>query len=144
MAASVRDSIADAEKLAGGKAAAPAAKAATAPAGISGTVRLAPGFAAKATPEDTVFIFARAAEGPRVPLAVMRKQVRDLPATFTLDDSMAMTPAAKLSDHAQVVVGARVSSTGNPAAQPGDLEGYSAPLAPGASGVQITINSEIR
>jgi cytochrome c-type biogenesis protein CcmH len=143
IADSIRDGVADARKLAGGKPA-PAPKAVgSAPATVSGTVRLAPGVSAKAAPDDTVFVFARAVEGPRIPLAVMKKRVRDLPAAFKLDDSMAMSPAAKLSDHAQVVIGARVSKSGNPVAQPGDLEGLSAPLKAGASGVIITIDREI-
>jgi cytochrome c-type biogenesis protein CcmH len=146
IADSVRDSIADARKFAGTAKASPSAKpgATAAAASVSGTVRLAPGVAAKASPDDTVFIFARPAEGPRMPLAVMRKRVRDLPTAFTLDDSMAMTPAAKLSNHAQVVVGARVSKSGNPAAQPGDLEGLSAQVKPGATGIAVVIGSEVR
>jgi cytochrome c-type biogenesis protein CcmH len=107
-------------------------------------VRLSPGIAAKASPDDTVFIFARPAEGPRMPLAVMRKRVRDLPTAFTLDDSMAMTPTAKLSNHAQVVVGARVSRSGNPAVQPGDFEGLSTQVRPGATGIAVVISSEVR
>jgi len=146
IADSVRDSIADARKFAGTAKAPPPAKPGAAPvaASVSGTVRLAPGVAVKASPDDTVFIFARPAEGPRMPLAVMRKRVRDLPTAFTLDDSMAMTPAAKLSNHAQVVVGARVSKSGNPAPQTGDLEGLSARVSPGATGIVVVISSEIR
>jgi cytochrome c-type biogenesis protein CcmH len=142
----VRDSIADARKFTGTARAAPSTKpaAAAAAASVSGTVRLSPGVAAKASPDDTVFIFARPAEGPRMPLAVLRKRVRDLPTAFMLDDSMAMTPAAKLSNHAQVVVGARVSKSGNPAAQPGDLEGLSAQVSPGATGIAVVISSEVR
>ena len=144
---SIRDSIADAQKLVGTAPAkaAPAPKAADAGQGaVSGTVRLAPALAAKAAPDDTVFIFARAAEGPRMPLAVTRKRVRDLPAEFRLDDSMAMTPAAKLSGQARIVIGARVSKSGNPVGQPGDLEGYSSPTNPGASGIKVLIESEVR
>ena len=151
MADSIRDSIADAQKLAGISAkpdaapkASPAPTTSAASTAVSGTVSLAPALAAKVSPDDTVFIFARPAEGPRMPLAALRKRVRDLPATFTLDDSMAMTPAAKLSNHAQVVVGARVSKGGNPAVQPGDLEGLSAPVKPGATGIAVLINSEAR
>ena len=146
IADSARDSIADARALAGMPKAPPPAKpdAAAVAATVSGTVRLSPGIAAKASPDDTVFIFARPAEGPRMPLAVMRKRVRDLPTAFTLDDSMAMTPAAKLSNHAQVVVGARVSRSGNPAVQPGDLEGLSTQVRPGATGIAVVISSEVR
>lgn len=144
IADSVRDSIADARMLAGAaKVPPPKPGAKPVPAGVSGTVRLSSGLAAKAAPEDTVFIFARAAQGPRMPLAVTRKLVRDLPAAFTLDDSMAMTPAAKLSSQESIVVGARVSKSGNPAPQPGDLEGLSAPVKVGHAGVVVVINQEI-
>jgi len=111
---------------------------------ISGTVQLASALAAKASPTDTVFVYARAAQGPRMPLAVLRAQVKDLPLTYTLDDSMGPMPTAKLSGAAQVVVSARISKSGNATAQPGDLLGESAnPVAPGASGVAITIGSVI-
>jgi len=106
---------------------------------VSGTVTLAASIAGKASPEDTVFIFARPAEGPRMPLAILRKKVKDLPLTFSLDDSMAMSPAAKLSSAQRVIVGARVSKRGDATAQPGDLQGLSAPVAPGARGLKIEI-----
>ena len=120
--------------------------AATAAASVSGEVRLAPALAAKAAPEDTVFIFARAAEGPRMPLAILRKQVKDLPLRFTLDDSLAMSPAAKLSSATRVVVGARISKSGDAMPRAGDLQGLSAPLvpgSPGASGLKIEINQSV-
>ncbi len=78
---------------------------------------------------DTVFVFARAVNGPPMPLAVVRKTVADLPVTVTLDDSQAMTPQFKLSSFERVTVGARISASGEPIAQPGDLEGASPPLA---------------
>jgi cytochrome c-type biogenesis protein CcmH len=143
LAVSVRDGIDDARKLAGTGPKALPGKATPAPAAVSGTVRLAPAIVAKAAPGDTVFIFARAVNGPRIPLAVARKRVSDLPAAFTLDDSMAMSPAAKLSDHARVVIGARVSKSGNPVAQPGDLEGLSSPVDARTSGVTVVIDREI-
>jgi cytochrome c-type biogenesis protein CcmH len=144
MAQQVQGAIDEARKLAGGAAiAAPKPAAATPPsaaaASISGTVTLAPALAGKARPDDTLFVFARAAVGPRMPLAIVRKQVKDLPLTFTLDDSMAMTPAAKLSSAPRVVVGARISARGDATPQPGDLQGFSAPVAPGAAGLKIEI-----
>jgi len=147
MADSIRDSIADAEKLAGGTAKAqpvPKPAAASAPGAVSGMVRLAPALAAKVAPADTVFVFARPADGPRMPLAVVRKQVRDLPAAFTLDDTMAMAAGMKLSDHPRVIVGARISKSGSPTPQPGDLEGLSAPVKAGDTGVTVVIGTEIR
>jgi cytochrome c-type biogenesis protein CcmH len=106
---------------------------------LSGTVSLAPAVKAQVSPEDTVFIFARAAQGPRAPLAVLRKQVKDLPVDFRLDDSLAMSPASRLSGAAQVVIGARVSKSGNATPQPGDHEVLSAPMAPHASGLKLVI-----
>lgn len=126
-------------------ASAPAATtAAAAGATLAGQVQIAAALKAKAAPEDTLFVFARAVDGPRVPLAILRKQVKDLPLTFTLDDSMAMNPAMRLSTATQVIVGARVSKSGNAIAQPGDLQGFSKPVAVGASGLKIEIAEEVK
>lgn len=136
--------IAQARERAGGAAPAPSATAAASPGmSVSGTVTLAPALATKAQPGDTVFIFARAADGSRMPLAILRKQVKDLPLAFTLDDSMAMSPAARLSSAPRVLVGARISASGNATPQAGDLQGFSAPVAPGAAGLAIQITEVV-
>jgi len=131
---------------AGPSAAAPAtpatAAATAAPgAGLGGTITLSPALAKSAAPEDTVFIVARASEGPRFPLAIIRKQVKDLPFKFTLDDSMAMSPEMKMSNFADLVVIARVSKSGNATPQSGDFEGSSKPVKMGASGIAVVIDS---
>ncbi len=92
-------------------------------------VRLDPRFAARTAPDDTVFIFARAAAGPPMPLASARHRVRDLPLSLTLDDSMAMMPELKLSRFAQVIVGARISRSGQATASSGDIQALSPPVA---------------
>lgn len=106
---------------------------------ISGQVSLDPALLRRVAPHDTVFVYARAVDGPPMPLAVIRKQVKDLPLQFNFDDSMAMWPAAKVSAFPRVVVTARVSKSGEGQARPGDLEGHSPPVAVGASGLQIAI-----
>jgi cytochrome c-type biogenesis protein CcmH len=113
-------------------------------AGLKGQVRLSPKLAGKAAPDDMVFIFARAVEGPPMPLAVKRARVRDLPLEFALDDSMAMAPGMNLSAHARVVVGARVSKSGQPTARVGDLQGFSAPVANDARSVTVVIDSVVK
>lgn len=110
---------------------------------LQGTVSLSPALKARAAPEDTVFIFARAATGPRMPLAIMRSTVRALPIQFSLDDSSAMSPAMKLSAFDQVVVVARISKSGTPSAQKGDLEGMTAVMAPRARGIKLEISGAI-
>ncbi len=111
--------------------------------GVQGTVKLSPKLAAKVSPTDTVFIFARAAAGPPMPLAVVRKRVRDLPASFSLDDSMAMAAGMTLSAHPKVIIGARVSKSGNAMPQPGDLQGLSGIVANTTQGVSVVIDTEI-
>lgn len=122
-------------------------KAAVAGPTVRGTVTLSAALKAQAKPEDTVFIFARNAEAgpgaPRMPLAIVRKQVKDLPAAFTLDDSLAMGPGMGLSSAKQVVVGARISRSGQAMPQPGDLEGLSAPVAVGSQGVVVEISKTL-
>ncbi|HKW36360.1 MAG TPA: c-type cytochrome biogenesis protein CcmI [Burkholderiales bacterium] len=111
---------------------------------VSGVVTLHPKLAGKVGPDDTVFIFARAAEGPRMPLAILRRQGRDLPVRFTLDDSMAMAPQMRLSAFPKVVIGARVSKTANATPSPGDLQGLSPAVQVGATDVSVTIDTEVR
>jgi cytochrome c-type biogenesis protein CcmH len=119
--------------------------AAGAGASVAGTVTLAPELAGRVSPQDTVYVFARSAAGPAMPLAILRKQVKDLPIDFVLDDALALSPATKLSSASEVVVGARISKTGNATRQPGDLEGVlAAPVSLGASGLRVTIATEVR
>jgi len=102
-----------------------AAETAAAPQGatLEVQVSLAPALRAKLRPADTLFVFARAEHGPPMPLAVAKLDASKLPVTVTLSDAMAMTPALKLSSATKVFVGARISHSGEPTAQPGDLEG---------------------
>lgn len=129
-----------------GKLPAPAAAPVTAaaPASVSGQVSMAPALAKQASPGDTLFVFARAAEGGAMPLAVLRKQVKDLPLDFKLDDSLAMAPTAKLSSASKVIVSARISKSGDAIPKAGDLSGQSAPVAVGASGLRIEINTVVK
>ncbi len=145
-------SLEEARKLAGGQkglpamAATPAAPAASmaAPASaVRGRVTLAAKLAAQARPGDTVFVFARATQGPRLPLAMLRRQVKDLPFEFSLDDSMSMVPDLTLSKYAPVVIGARISRSGDAMAATGDLQGFSRPVAAGAAGVEIVIDQVV-
>jgi cytochrome c-type biogenesis protein CcmH len=125
-------------KMTAGRA---AQKAAANSAAITGKVTLSPALSDKVAPTDTVFILARAAQGPKMPLAVLRKQVKDLPLAFTLDDSMAMQPQLKLSGFKQVVVVARVSKSGTPIAQSGDLQGLTGTIRPGVKGLNVVIDT---
>ncbi len=135
--------IAEARQRAGQPAPPPPAAAASG-ATLNGQVRIAAALKGRASPEDTLFVFARAAAGSKMPLAIVRKQVKDLPFEFTLDDSTAMSPQARLSSAPQVVVGARISKSGNATPQPGDLQGFSRPVAPGATGVAVEISEEVK
>ncbi len=75
----------------------------------------------KVSSDNAVFIYAKAASGPPIPLAVKRLTVSDLPVTIELSDADAMIPSMTLSSFEEIIIGARVSMSGNPVAQPGDL-----------------------
>ncbi|HEY0180502.1 MAG TPA: c-type cytochrome biogenesis protein CcmI [Dokdonella sp.] len=145
VAESVRKQIADAEARRDGKAppenepaTADASDAASPPPATTAADANAPKLtvavaldaklADRLDPAATLFVFARAANGPPMPLAIRRMKASELPATVTLDDSLGMMPTMKLSMFPQVVVGARVSKSGNAMPQSGDLQTLSAPL----------------
>ncbi len=127
-------------------AAAPAPKVAAAPsktaqgASVAGSVTISPEVAAKVAESDTLFVFARAEDGSRIPLAVLRGTARQLPMAFSLDDSMAMSPQAKLSQAGAVRIEARITRSGNATPQPGDLVGRSDSVRPGARDVKVVVN----
>jgi cytochrome c-type biogenesis protein CcmH len=134
-------SVQKAAPMAAAKAAA-TAKGGSAVTGttVGGVVNLSDAMKGKVAPSDTVFIFARASEGSRMPLALTSVKVADLPAKFTLDDSMGMSPDMKLSSVQSIIVGARVSKSGKPMPSSGDLEGLSKPVSLGSKDVAVTID----
>ena len=107
---------------------------------IHGRVSLDPALAAKVSAGDTLYVLARAAQGPRLPLAILKRSAADLPLQFTLDDSMAMSPQLKLSQFDDVVISARISKSGDAMPQSGDLEGQSPPLGGRSSGIEVRID----
>lgn len=126
VAKAVAQQIAAADARAGGSAPAPATSAAiNAPTGPRLTVKvsLAPALKNRLQPGDTLFVYARAEQGPPMPLAVARLDAAHLPATVELTDAMAMAPTMKLSSVPRVFVGARISHSGQAIGQAGDLEG---------------------
>lgn len=151
-AQSISRSIADAERRLGGSGAQVAAAApgaaqegpAVAPAFVSGTVVLAPDLAGKLPADGTLFVFARAVDGSRIPLAMARINAAKLPYAFRLDDTMSMAPNVRLSSAKSVVIGARISRKGDALAQPGDFEGLSAPVSVGSSNVAVTIGTIVK
>jgi cytochrome c-type biogenesis protein CcmH len=126
----------------------PAAPVAAAPAAanggqVSGQVKLAPALASRVSPGDTLFIFARAEKGSRMPLAILQLKAGELPARFSLDDSNAMSPSMKLSASPSIMVIARISKSANASAQSGDLEGSVGPVKPGTQNIRISIDRVI-
>ncbi|PKO61529.1 MAG: c-type cytochrome biogenesis protein CcmI, partial [Betaproteobacteria bacterium HGW-Betaproteobacteria-17] len=108
-------------------------------AAITGSIDIAPALRSRLAETDVLFLFARPGQsGP--PVAAIRARAGQLPLEFELDDSAAMTAGNTLSQHKQVMLVARVSKSGNPMAQSGDLEGTLANVTVGATGVKIMID----
>jgi cytochrome c-type biogenesis protein CcmH len=106
---------------------------------LTGKVEIDPALRSQVSDTDTVFIFVRAAQGPRMPLVALRKQVRDLPINFSFDDAASLSPDRKLSSEANVVVGARISKTGDAMPQPNDIQVVSATVTPNTKGVTLRL-----
>lgn len=169
LAQSVKDSIAEAKSLATGKGSAMAAiqtqipnsqntppaadKSVVAGVGVapvavagntlSGTVTLSPALANKISPDDTLFIFARAKEGPPMPRAISVKKARDLPASFLLTDGMGARPDLKISNVPQLIISARITKSGKAMPESGDLQGFSQTVKPGDNNINIVIDRQI-
>ena len=110
---------------------------------ISGVVKISPALAGKASPEDTLYIYARAKDGPRMPLAIVRLQAKNLPAQFSLKDGMGMNPNMKLSSFPEVVISARVTKSGKAIPASGDLQGFSEVVKIGDQNVKILIDQQV-
>ena len=106
-------------------------------------VALDPKFKDTVRPNDTLFVFAKAAHGPPMPLAIARLTAAQLPTIVTLTDAMAMVPSMTLSQFPQIVVGARISKSGNAIAQSGDLQTVSATTTARAEPVQLIIAERV-
>lgn len=112
---------------------------------ITVEVALSSALQSQAAPQQSVFVFARALEGPPLPLAAVKLKVEDLPAQVVLNDSMAMTPMARLSQFEQVEVVARISQSASPTAQSGDLQGTVSPInvKPSQTSIKILIDNVV-
>ena len=137
-ARTISENVAEARKLAsiGGSS--------TAHPGVRGTVRLDAKLKKDVKPDDVLFVFARAPEGPPMPLAVIRARAADLPLKFSLDDSLAMAQGLTVSSQPKIVVTARIAKSGKPQPAAGDMEGKSKVVANDAAGVDVVIDSVIR
>lgn len=133
----LRSSIANAEEKSG-------LKPTISSASISGIASLAPALAKQTNPEDTVFIYARATNGPKMPVAIMKIKVSQLPYQFTLDDRLAMSPEVSISKFQEFTVTARISKTGNAIPQAGDLFGQLNQVRSGSKPVNLIINDSQR
>lgn len=111
---------------------------------ITGSVGISAALATRVLPTDTVFVFARSVNGPRMPLAILRRTAADLPFDFRLDDGMAMAGGPRLSAAGVVLVGARISRSGSATPQSGDLEGALEPLsASSATSIRLVIDKVV-
>ncbi|QUN29994.1 c-type cytochrome biogenesis protein CcmI [Cupriavidus sp. KK10] len=110
---------------------------------ITGMVTLSEKAGRTPQPGDTLFVYALPADGSRMPLAVLRRQARDLPLSFTLEDAMAMRPDHRLSGQQQVMLEARISASGSALPKAGDLVGRTGPVAVGTEGIRIAIDGTI-
>jgi cytochrome c-type biogenesis protein CcmH len=120
-----------------------AAPAAAGPRDIEGRVTIADALKPRLAPGTTLFVFARAVEGPRMPLAIVKVTAGQFPFKFKLDDSSAMAPQFKLSGQTTVMLSARISRSGNATPQSGDLMGSLGPVKVGSRDTKLVIDKVV-
>ena len=125
-------------------ASSPAAKAALATSSISGRVTLVKELQGLVVPTDTVFVYATPVTGSRMPIAILRTTADKLPLDFVLDDSMAMSPSAKLTGMDEVTVRVRISKSGQATAQAGDYGVSLTPVKPGSKGLNLMVRDTLQ
>jgi len=115
-----------------------------APARVAGTVSISAALRARAAPEDTVFVVARAAETGRMPVAVLRLRAAELPARFVLDDRQSLSPERPLSGFPSVSLEVRVTRAGDASRRPGDLLGRLEVVRLGRDDVVLVADDVVR
>lgn len=142
----IRESVADAEQRARASVVTGNSdqKLKSKNASVSGNIVLDSAVAKAVSSDDTVFVFARAANGPRMPLAILRMRVKDIPASFELTEAMSMAPEMSISKFSDLLIGARISKSGNATPQPGDWESELVPAKVGVTGLSLVIAHIVR
>mgnify|MGYP001814292205 FL=1 len=111
---------------------------------IGVAVSVDPSLQASLESSDTLFVFARATEGPPMPLAAVKGTAGDLPAAITLDDTVMLRSGDKLSQYAELTITARITRSGQPMAASGDMQSDSVTVRPGYDkSVSLVINQRI-
>ena len=109
-------------------------------ASITGSLQISPALASQVKPDDTVFIYARAIDGPRMPVAILKIKASQLPYNFVLDDKLAMAPELSISKFKAVTIIARVSKSGEATPKPGDLTGQLDQVNVGSKNIKLIID----
>ncbi len=108
---------------------------------IHGKIDIAPALKARLSPNDVVFLFARAAEGGPPVAAIRASAAAGFPLEFELNDRMAMTPDNRLSKFKEVTLTARVAKSGDIKGAPGDLEGTLKAVKVGSTDIKLVIDT---
>jgi len=111
---------------------------------ISGRVSVVNELKGLIAPTDTVFVYATAVSGSRMPVAIVKTTADKLPLDFVLDDRTAMNPSAKLSEMDEVTVRVRISKSGQAVAQPGDYGVSLTPVKPGSKGLNLMVRDTLQ
>ena len=122
---------------------APGAQAASAGAVVSGTIAIADDLGKQFPPGATLFVIARAPDGPPIPFAAAKLEPSGWPIRFSLGDAQAMNPARLLSTAPSILLEARVSMAGTPGRRSGDVFGVSQVVKPGTTGISIRIDQRV-